>query len=53
MKVKTIKKFRDLKEKKVREKGEIFEVNKKRFEEINSTSFGVLVEEIKEEPKKK
>lgn len=48
MKVKAVKKFRDLKEKKVRQKGEIFEVTKKRFEEINSTSFGVLVEEVKE-----
>lgn len=52
MKVKAVKKFRDLKEKKVRQEGEIFEVTKKRFEEINSTSFGVLVEEIKEEKKK-
>ena len=53
MKVKTIVKFRDLKEKKLRKIGEEFEVTKKRFEEINSTKYGKLVEEIKEEKKKK
>lgn len=31
MKVKAIEKFRDLKEDKVREKGEIFEVSKERY----------------------
>jgi len=47
LKIIAIRKFKDLKEKKVREKGEAFEATKKRFEEINSTSFGILVEEIK------
>ena len=53
MKVKTIVKFKDLKEKKLREAGEEFEVSKERYKEINSTKFGVLVEEVKEEKKKK
>lgn len=51
MRVKVIKKFIDKKEGKVREVGEVFDTTKKRFEEINSTSFGFLVEEIKEENK--
>lgn len=49
MKVKTLVEFKDLKDKKLRKVGEKFEVNKKRFEEINSTKFGKLVEEVKEE----
>ncbi len=53
MRVKTIVKFKDLKEKKLREVGEEFEVSKERFKEINSTKYGQLVEEIKEEKKKK
>ena len=53
MRVKTLVKFRDLKEKKLREVGEEFEVTKKRFEEINSTKYGKLVEEVEEEKKKK
>lgn len=52
MKVKAVKKFKDLKDKKVREIGDVFEVNKKRFEEINSTEYGKLVEEVKEDKKK-
>lgn len=48
MKVKILKTFNDLKDKKIRHKGEVFEVTKKRFEEINSTKHGILVEEIKE-----
>lgn len=51
MRVKVIKKFIDKKEGKVREVGEVFDITKKRFEEINSTSFGFLVEEMKEENK--
>lgn len=52
MRVKVVTEFIDLKNNKKRRKvGEIFEVTKKRFEEINSTSFGFLVEEIKEENK--
>lgn len=53
MKAKAIVKFRDLKEKKLRQIGEEFEVSKERFKEINSTKYGVLVEEVKEEKKKK
>lgn len=37
----------DIKEKKVREVGEVFEVTKKRYEEINSTTHGILIEEVK------
>lgn len=48
MRVKTIKSFIDLKEKKIRKEKEEFEVTKERFKEINSTSHGKLVEEIKE-----
>lgn len=46
MKVKTLIRFRDLKEDKVREVGDTFEVTTKRFEEINSTSFGTMVKQI-------
>ncbi len=53
MKVKTLVKFKDLKEKKLREVGEEFEVSKTRYKEINSTKHGKLVEEIKEKKKKK
>lgn len=48
MKVKTLKKFRDLKEGKVRKAGEIFTVSKDRFAEIEKAHKG-LVEEVKEE----
>jgi len=50
MKVKALRKFTDLKEDKLREKGAVFEVTEKRFREINSTIHGALVETI-EEPK--
>lgn len=46
MKVKALKNFKDLKGKAIRKKGDIFEVTKKRYEEINSTSSGTLVEKI-------
>ena len=48
MKAKVIKKFRDKKTKEIRKTGEIFEVSKKRFEEI--LAVGPFVEEYKEEP---
>lgn len=48
MLVKTRRRFKDLEEKTIRKKDEEFEVTKKRFEEINSTSFGILVEKVKE-----
>lgn len=49
MKVKVIREFIDLKSNKKRRKpGEVFEVTKQRFEELNKTSFGKVVEEVKE-----
>lgn len=53
MKVKAVQKFRDKYTKDVYEPGQVLEVTKKRFEEMNSTKHGVFVEEIKEEPKTK
>ena len=52
MKVKAVRKFIDLKENKTRKIGEIFEVTDKRYEEINSTSYGILIEEVKEKEMK-
>lgn len=49
MRVKVVTKFIDLKNNKKRRKvGEIFDVTNERFKELNSTSFGVLVEEVEE-----
>lgn len=52
MKVKVIKPFRDLKEKKKRNEKDVFEVTQARFKEINGSKHGILVEEVKEKPKK-
>jgi hypothetical protein len=49
MKVQALEQFNDMIEKVMRRKGDIFNVTEKRFEEINSTSFGILIEAIKEE----
>lgn len=46
MKVKALKLFNDLKSKKLRKAGEIFEVTPKRAEELNSGPHGVLIEVI-------
>jgi len=46
MKVKALMKFKDVKANKVREKGSIFETSKERFKELNSTSWGSIVEGI-------
>ena len=46
MKVKVIRQFRDKYTKVLHKKDSILEVDKGRFEEINSTPFGLLVEEI-------
>lgn len=46
MKAKVLRKFKDKKDKKLREVGEEFVVSKERFEEINSTKYGKLVEEV-------
>lgn len=54
MKVKTIvPSFRDRKEKVNRKLNEEFIVSKERFEEINSTKYGKLVEEVVEKKKTK
>lgn len=51
MRVRTLIRFNDLKENKVREANSEFEASKERVEHINSTSYGVLVEVVKEEKK--
>ncbi len=48
MKVRVLKTFRDKDTNILHRKGKEIEITKKRYEEINSTSFGVLVEEIVE-----
>lgn len=52
MKAKVLDGFRDKHTKENYTKGQIIEVTKERFEEINSTAFGILVEEIKKTNKK-
>ena len=49
MKVKALRNFRDLKEKKNRTTGEVFEVSHDRFKELIATMHGILVEEVKED----
>lgn len=49
MKVKVLKEFIDKETKVLHEKDTELIVSKERFEEINSTAHGILVEEIKEE----
>lgn len=51
MKVKVLRVFKNKYSKKTHKKGDILEVTKNRFKEINSTEHGVLVEEISEKPK--
>jgi len=54
LKAKVVKPFRDLKENVKRKKGETFTVSQERFQEINSTRFGKLVEKVVEKkPKRK
>lgn len=48
MKVKVLRTFRDKDTNSLHKKGTEIEVTQKRYEEINSSSFGILVEEIKE-----
>ena len=52
MKVKVLEKFKDLKEDVIRNPGDEFILNKKRFEEIDKKLPGFL-EEIKEKKKSK
>lgn len=49
MKVKVLKKFRDKYTKNLHKAGQEIEITNERVEEINSTSYGVFVKEIKEE----
>ena len=46
MKVKVVRRFRDKYTKKIYGIGEIIEVTNERYEEINSTAHGILVEPI-------
>lgn len=47
MTVKVVKQFRDKYTKTLHKAGDIIEISNERYEEINSTSHGVLVREIK------
>lgn len=49
MRVKTLRTFMDLKENKERKAGDTFKVSQERFKELNSTKYGTLVEELKDE----
>lgn len=53
MKVKVIKPFSDKYTKVIYQKGQEIEVSDERYDEINSTAHGVLVEEIKTQKKSK
>lgn len=54
MKVRALEQFNDLTESVMRRKGDVFNTTEKRVGEINSTSFGVLVEVVEEkEPEEK
>ena len=46
MKVRVLRRFRDKYTKKIYGIGEIIEVSHERYEEINSTAYGILVEPI-------
>ena len=46
MKVKVLRKFRDKYTKQIYDKGQIIEVSNERYEEINSTAHGILVQAI-------
>jgi len=48
MKVKVLRKFRDKYTKEIYETGQIIDITHERYEEINSTAHGVLVEKIQE-----
>ena len=54
MRVRILKPFKDKNKNIIYQEGKKIEVTNERFEEINSTAHGILVEEIKEEkPAKK
>ena len=48
MKVKVLRNFRDKYTKKLYKKGQIIDVTNERYEEINSTAHGILVEKVEE-----
>jgi len=48
MKVKVLRRFKDKYTKQVYDKGRIIEVTNERYEEINSTTHGILVEKLDE-----
>jgi hypothetical protein len=48
MKVKTLRRFFDLKENEVREAGDQFEASRKRFDKLHALKFVEAVEEVKE-----
>ena len=48
MKVKVLRRFKDKYTKQVYDKGKIIEVTNERYEEINSTAHGILVEKLDE-----
>ena len=50
MKVKAIKLFEDIQAKVDRKPGDVWEVDEARFESLNSTEFGQLVEAVEEKP---
>jgi len=50
MKARVIKSFRDKKQDVARKKGDVFILSRQRYEEINATRFGRLVEEVKDKP---
>lgn len=51
MKARVLNNFEDKYMKIIHKKNEIIDVSEERFEEINSTSFGILVEEIAKKKK--
>lgn len=48
MKVKVLRKFRDKYTKEIYETGQIIDITHERYEEINSTAHGILVEKVEE-----
>ena len=53
MKVKVIRMFLDKETKKLHRAGDVIEISKRRYQEINGTALGVFVEEIKDTKKTK
>jgi len=48
MKARALSGFFDIKEQVAREKGDVFELDEKRFEELVNSNFGCLVEAVEE-----